>query len=956
MTIVFDSESKTENNYDYVIIWKDSTKQEKLHPGIEKYTGRGGSEVFAGVGSTPPLVIEGNTAFVEFHSDGSNEDWGFRFTATAEFKPASTSSVQRHWAFDLERQLGYCGSKVAAAMIEGTRWNAAVERPYMNIIEDDMLQGEFRKELGPNAIPNNMKLLFDLASGCKEQATQEFCQVMKRIVLEDRGQMEDINRAVHATAAVLIKFNGLAAEAHALCSGSRSAPSDTLIKVWKSSQKMRHYFDLSDLKAVQSVDTLLHPPPVPIIPSVGDDDDLPPAIGLTRGPSLYSGAGEDTKRNASDCVVARCQFLLRIDDSVSDTDSSANEISNPSAGKKMWRLLSKNTSKIVPKLQRDMSVENKWHNVVGAAQFANQLKELISYRRMAAQRKGGSASITERVLSFVQSNASVTQLEEVRTLRDNRAMLRASGLKLVNNLIGSNASPFCVSLLVSSVQRAFRSAQSPERPLTKAHYLNGIEGSSPAVCGEVVGHFSNFIRGCTAYISSAYDKFLHEKDDSSTEREVIISCLKSLSFDYDMTTHNILLKAGIVSMIGILTKSLDEGIRGRAWDLYELLLLRCCGISSSKDLPDEPSDFTANVLSFIISELDKATAPLQLPASHGDLPFFPVTICGSEIREITPDSLGFSFPHVRMGVENSVCLWIRRQSGENEAVLSSRAAAVPQMRVIRGPDFDQKLQEDGDGVFNKGTITKVERGGMVAVQWDGAKGTKTYKYGAEVEGNKIYEVSLIDESVGGHIYSKGAPAVFEDGENVKWSSFGLSMLPDARLCFVAANGEKNWFTHASKARVPAGEWTFVTVVQDNFRHLIYLNGEIDSEATLPSSLVFPDENAKEIHVVESSHPYPDNSDTYTVVDIPQCFGYTITFDDKSRTELNYDFITFYKDDRYVDYFYIFFHYIYLIFFYINAVIRNIGGTKSTMAVVGPAIVIFLELMAIRHCTYRPVVL
>lgn len=896
MTIVFDNESKTENNYDYVIIWKDSTKQEKWHD-EEKFSGRGGNEKFPGIGDMAPLVIEGNSAYVEFHSDGSNEDWGFRFTATAEFKQSSPST-QRHWIFDLERQLGYCGTQVAKAMIVGTRWNAVIERPYLSIIEDDILQGEFRRVVDTASLPENMKLLFDLADDRSNPLTVELCKIMKKKVLEDRGQVEDINRAVYATAAVLIKFNGLSSEALSLAKGSRLAPSDSLTKVWRSSQKMRQYFDFSDLKAVQAIDILPPPPPNSALPIVHDDDDLPPAIGLTRGPSLYSGAGADTKRNASDCVVGRCQFLLQIDDAaVGDTDV-IEEIANPSAGKKMWQLLSKSTAKNVPKLQRDLSVENKWHNVVGAAQFANQLKELIMYRRMAAQRKGGTASITERVLAFVQSNASVSQLENVRALRDGRAKLRAAGLKLVNDLIGSNASPFCVSLLVSSVQQSFRDAQSPERPLVKAHYLNSIEGSSPGMCGEVVGQFSNFIRGCTAYIVSTFEQLSHDRDDYSVKKSVILACLKSLAFDYDTTTHNILLKAGIISMIGVLTKSPDDDIRMRAWSLYELLLLRCSGISGAKDVLDEPTDFSANVISFIMVELDKVATQLQITSATTSETHYPITVCGPEPREIKPDSLGYTFPHTKLGLESSVCLWVRRQRGDNESVLSQETAPLPKMRVIRGPDWDKRLKDDGDTFFNRGTITQVNNNGAISVQWDGVKTGKTYKYGTIVDGKQIYEISLVDESVGGHIFSKGMSTATEN-DSKKWSSFGLSMLPDSRLCFVAANGDKNWFSHTSNSRIPACEWIFVTLVHDTAKHYIYINGELDSESVVPSSLVYPDDSSKDVHIVESPHPYLDNSDSFTVVEVEGCLGYTIVFDEQTRTEPNYDFIRFYKDDRLV---------------------------------------------------------
>jgi hypothetical protein len=44
--------------------------------GDDKYTGRGDSAHWAGVGGTAALVIEGSEVEARFHSDGSENDWG----------------------------------------------------------------------------------------------------------------------------------------------------------------------------------------------------------------------------------------------------------------------------------------------------------------------------------------------------------------------------------------------------------------------------------------------------------------------------------------------------------------------------------------------------------------------------------------------------------------------------------------------------------------------------------------------------------------------------------------------------------------------------------------------------------------------------------------------------------------------------------------------------------------
>ena len=80
--ITFDERSSTELTYDYVKFFKDDMLSECW--GEEKYHGGRGSSSkhFLGVGTTPSLIVPAGRFIVHFHSDGSNNDWGFKFTAT----------------------------------------------------------------------------------------------------------------------------------------------------------------------------------------------------------------------------------------------------------------------------------------------------------------------------------------------------------------------------------------------------------------------------------------------------------------------------------------------------------------------------------------------------------------------------------------------------------------------------------------------------------------------------------------------------------------------------------------------------------------------------------------------------------------------------------------------------------------------------------------------------------
>jgi hypothetical protein len=75
---VFDPRSRTETNCDWVLFHRDETRSARLG---ERFHGRNGSQNFPGCNRRPPLWVEGDRCVAHFHSDGSTNDWGVRFTA-----------------------------------------------------------------------------------------------------------------------------------------------------------------------------------------------------------------------------------------------------------------------------------------------------------------------------------------------------------------------------------------------------------------------------------------------------------------------------------------------------------------------------------------------------------------------------------------------------------------------------------------------------------------------------------------------------------------------------------------------------------------------------------------------------------------------------------------------------------------------------------------------------------
>ena len=55
-------------------------------------------------------------------------------------------------------------------------------------------------------------------------------------------------------------------------------------------------------------------------------------------------------------------------------------------------------------------------------------------------------------------------------------------------------------------------------------------------------------------------------------------------------------------------------------------------------------------------------------------------------------------------------------------------------------------------------------------------------------------------------------------------------------------------------------------------------------------------------VIESAHPYKNNTLEYTAVHIHGAISYTIRFDDATRTEPIHDYVKFFADDRHTEYY------------------------------------------------------
>ena len=142
ITISFDSETRTENGCDYVCFYKDTDRAEMFG---EKYSGGkdGGNGNWPGFGGRPPLIIEASSFVLTFRTDGSVNDWGWKFTAKVEYDEIDIHSIPLHEA---SSNLKY----ITGCLKEGHALQVYPEDAQIKKIEKAMLSGSLSEsELGP---------------------------------------------------------------------------------------------------------------------------------------------------------------------------------------------------------------------------------------------------------------------------------------------------------------------------------------------------------------------------------------------------------------------------------------------------------------------------------------------------------------------------------------------------------------------------------------------------------------------------------------------------------------------------------------------------------------------------------------------------------------------------------------------------------------------------------------
>ena len=127
MSLKWDAKSSTEQNHDFVNVYRDSDESESVYPEFAK--GLSGCAVSA----WPPKIVQGTQRLqFKFQSDSSQVDWGFRCTITADV-PDPVSLWRGTLAAQLSMTVTNLARSLCSASPKLTNKNSVVVAPPVEV-------------------------------------------------------------------------------------------------------------------------------------------------------------------------------------------------------------------------------------------------------------------------------------------------------------------------------------------------------------------------------------------------------------------------------------------------------------------------------------------------------------------------------------------------------------------------------------------------------------------------------------------------------------------------------------------------------------------------------------------------------------------------------------------------------------------------------------------------------
>jgi hypothetical protein len=958
ITITFDPKTRTEYNYDYITFYKD--KNQNGFYGEQYYSGRDEEHNWPGVGNNKPLIIPSDHCFVYFHTDSSNADWGFKFTAVGQLLEKKESRV-KNWLVFLQENIVLALDESMRLFLHADFFAPVEEEEQINqkFLQSELFKSgiytsdqpvEFESsaslstpDFAQNAnvlkflqefidLPSNspseklFHALLEQSGGPRRQSvTMSIAAAAASANGGSTKSTDDISVAVRAVAAAILHHNMWGMDAYAFAENVRTDVSEHLVKGWKNAQKMRDWFHLGD-----AAEATIHRPMSPTRRR---------SKLLRRQPSAFKGVSEEGLQILCKNVISRAKFLLEL------TPASFSYVTG---AKRRWGLLAKYGHAIGSKMKDPSSMESpldKWYNLLDELQAATELRSLLQYRRSSCDRMKNNQgkSVTEQVLEFVQSDADVEELRKIVRVRNRRAQSRILGLQVLVQTLENCSNHQLKCVVVESFAATLKlTALSLDLDPSGKGISASKSAANAAAAAAAAGidppriHFDTSLSSCDEIkrqqLSDAFGNVLQvfssflrtiPISETSANSSIIISILKACALDYDLDDSFLLHDSRILPQILRLLSSEDVKVRRAAQSIIGVFLSRfVVGKHTGKseadaDIDSDASAFQKQLFAAVGLQLEGVVSLIEntnvsdnedsLNMPNANISTFsksalaPAGPAWLYLPENSPGLTSSSMTHLSWN--HSIMLWVFVPEVSCEYALKIGD------EVRRGPDWKQRTkqgtenqdeQDEDGGDREVGVISAILSPTTVEVRWFATGATGKYIFDPK-EG--VCEVILVDEGAGGVIFYKGnRNLVYDTPLATPWSHFGLFLDDKKQLSYRISCGPEKEAVYESAHSLVTNVWSHVCITQEEEALKFFVNGSLVSQHALDTFLLMDGGvNASESKIVESPHPYSESVDQYWPVHIPGASKIRVVFDPLSDIPRANGFVRFYKNARCDDY-------------------------------------------------------
>ena len=472
-TLEFDPQCRTENGCDYLELWTDETKSNK----VARWEG----ETFP----KEPVEVNNPMLYFTFHSDGSVNYWGWKITIKASVE---CSFYQKQWPDTtkdtVELFFGFCASKLVSGKFENDTTADEVKEVFKNpllkygVSDKSTLLSKPLPEISSDLLKiinaSMQPPISNISPGLADLSVLPDYETGLNLYLSTYSSLKEPHfsdspfllelfegsERVAKAWSELKKKSGIVGGGANIGGGDLDQAERAVFAVYTA------YFEVVDTMSKIFESPSEAGPTVKVI--IKQATQIRSWAQKYKQVLMDAGNAEITYKIINDTVVKKCAFLLGAE--------YKHALQELGVSKVMKNLMSNIATVQRPK--GGLKIGSKWKAVQGAVKSMSKLRGLASLKKQESESANEDIKefvrVADLVTGFLENAIGIDAITAALEHRRVKAMARVIGLLSISKLLSYNSTKHN-TLMVKTFTSAFKEADK------KLHYDFGLEGTDPGL-------------------------------------------------------------------------------------------------------------------------------------------------------------------------------------------------------------------------------------------------------------------------------------------------------------------------------------------------------------------------------------------------------------------------------------------------------------------------------------------